>query len=119
MDIICQISLFRELAFARSYGPLTAIWGASIGPFSDKKMEQQFAQELQKVDLITVRETKSLDYLAELGVKKTVHLVADPAFLLNHQKEGTDTYTRPGKELVGLGISGLVSELWYRSRRIF
>jgi len=101
---------FQELAFARSYGALTVIWAASIGPFLDKRHELKWAKELRKVDLITVRENASLEYLTQIGVTENVRLVADPAFLLPNFTKGAFFIERSHKErIVGIGISGRVS----------
>lgn len=102
---------FDELNFVRRLGAKTIIWGASIGPFS-KKDECKWAHELRKVDLITVRETKTLNYLNEIGVSSNVKLIADPAFLLPVEEIGKNQFKhkKNGEIVVGLGMSSLVSK---------
>jgi len=106
-DYGVPLEVFGELYQARQTGAFTMIWAASIGPFNDKKMELHWAQELKRIDLVGVRENKTLEYLRGLGVTDNVIRVADPAFLLpRHEVSVTKP---PGKRIVGLGMSGLVS----------
>jgi len=101
---------FGELLLARSKGALTVIWAASIGPFYNKRLEKKWAGQLRKVDLITVRENKSLEYLKSIGVRENVRLVADPAFLLPAQADGVVSLdSLKSKRIVGIGMSAIVS----------
>lgn len=103
---------FDSLHFARAYGAKTVIWGASIGPFSPTKKEQEWAQELKKCDLITVRETSTQDYLRKLDVVDNVKIVADPAFLLPafRPKAEFDPDFFGHGPVVGIGMSDLLSK---------
>lgn len=60
------------------------IWGASIGPFvKGSTFEKKMASHLKnEVDYIFVREEESQKYLASIGVKENVLVVADPAFMM-------------------------------------
>jgi colanic acid/amylovoran biosynthesis protein len=98
---------FGELDLARRNGAFTMIWAASIGPF--KHLEQHWANLLKQVDLITVREKKTQQYLQSLGVQDNLKLVADPAFLLEKYSEGTPTLPQ-NKIIIGLGMSAIVAE---------
>ena len=70
-------------ASAARIGFPTCVWGASIGPFSQNPvLEHKMAHLLRKMDLITVREPLTVEYLRSLGVTKNVRRVCDPAFLL-------------------------------------
>jgi polysaccharide pyruvyl transferase WcaK-like protein len=61
----------------------TMVWAASIVPFSKRpEWEKRFADLLRRVDLITVREPLTQEYLEELGVRDNIRRVTDPAFLL-------------------------------------
>ncbi len=66
----------------RKFRKKLIIWAASVGPFPENGELQGIISNLKTVNLITVRETKSLKYLKGLGVSENVRLVADPAFLL-------------------------------------
>ena len=101
---------FRQLVYAKSQGALTVIWGASIGPFIHKAAERRWAKVLGNVDLITVREPESLEYLRTLGVTDNVALVADPAFLLDADPDGAvNVDTSAGGVTVGIGMSGIIA----------
>jgi colanic acid/amylovoran biosynthesis protein len=73
---------FETLSVARRCGAKTVIWGASIGPFKPPEAEKTWAEYLKSIDLITVREDRTVKYLADLGVSSNVQRVCDPAFLL-------------------------------------
>lgn len=98
---------FGELDLARRNGAFTMIWAASIGPF--KHLEQHWATLLKQVDLITVREKKTQQYLQSLGIQDNLKLVADPAFLLEKYAEGTPSLPQE-KIIIGLGMSAIVAE---------
>jgi len=101
---------FGELFLAQSLGALTVIWGASIGPFHTKKLEKKWAKRLRMVDLITVREDKSIEYLKNIGVKNNIRRVEDPAFLLLEQKDGAvSLHSLKSERIVGIGMSAIVS----------
>ena len=111
---------FGELSLARSLGALTVIWGGSISPFRvhNKRFEGKWGRELRKVHLITVRDPISLDYLKGLGVVENVRLVADPAFLLKADSKGAiQLDVCESGRIVGIGMSGLVSEYGLRPEK--
>lgn len=66
----------------------TVLWGASVGPFqSDKRLLSFMRSHLSRLSFIGARESLSLRYLLEdLGISCPVHLVADPAFMLEPQE---------------------------------
>jgi len=102
---------FNELSYAKSLGAKTVIWGASIGPFKNSTLETQWSDALRRVDLITVREQKSLEYLSSIGVVKNVRLVADPAFLLaTHGDTKISLSSVKSNRIVGIGMSALISK---------
>ncbi len=98
---------FGELDLARRNGAFTMIWAASIGPF--KRLESHWTTLLKQVDLITVREKKTAQYLESLGVKANVKTVSDPAFLLEKYLQGTPTLPQ-NKTIIGLGMSAIVAD---------
>ncbi len=80
---LATLLFFSPLSAALDGRIPTVIWGASIGPFSSRpRWERRFADLLRRVDLITVREPLTQQYLAELGIEDNVRRVVDPAFLL-------------------------------------
>ncbi len=104
------VPFLEELSFARSQGALTVIWAASIGPFHTRRFEKKWVRELREVDLITVRENFTLQYLKSLGIEENVRLVADPAFLVKPDSRGViESWLNKSGKLVGIGISNLIS----------
>lgn len=80
---LAALLFFSPFHAAVRKGVPTVIWGASIGPFSKRpKWENRFTDLLRRVDLITVREQITQDYLEGLGVRDNIRRAADPAFLL-------------------------------------
>ena len=64
-------------------GKPVVLLGHSIGPFKTADERRAFIQTMQHVPLITVRESLSLQYVRDMGLKNTqVELTADPAFSL-------------------------------------
>ncbi len=80
---LATLLFFSPLQAAVRKGVPTVVWGASIGPFSKRPgWESRFADLLRRVDLITVREPITQEYLEGLGVRDNIRRAADPAFLL-------------------------------------
>jgi colanic acid/amylovoran biosynthesis protein len=80
---LATLLFFSPLDAAIRRNVPTAIWGASIGPFSSRPYwERRLADLLRQVNLITIREPITQEYLDRLGVRDNVHRVTDPAFLL-------------------------------------
>lgn len=74
------------------------IWGASIGPFSsDPEFEPIILDHLRQLPGVFVRETPSVEYLAEHGVEENVHLVGDPSFVMD--------LVEPDKDRIGFEIA--------------
>lgn len=68
--------------FAKLLGKSTIIYGQSIEPFGNRVVSLATKFMLNRVDLITVREELSLNYLRALAIKPKVILTADAAFLV-------------------------------------
>jgi len=90
------------------------IWGASIGPFdADRRVETQMAEFLGRVDLITVRESRSIDYLRSLGIERNVRRVFDPAFALEPERyDGPEAAFVASGDVLGLNLSALIAR-WF------
>jgi len=90
------------------------IWGASIGPFdAEPRVENVMREFLQRVDLITVRESGTAEYLRSLGVTDNVVKTADPAFALRTKEYGGPEarFVQSG-DVVGLNVSALIAR-WF------
>lgn len=97
------------IKYAQYIGKATVVWAASIGPFSDDALRDLARTVFSQVDLITVRERWSLEYLRSLGISDNVRLVADPAFHLKPRKtqQTESLFIPPARITVGVGIGAL------------
>ena len=101
-------SYLGELAFAKQLGAKTGVLACSISPCREAETAR-FAAALRKIDLITVRESATLEYLRDIGVTKNVVRVADPAFLLAAEASELSVRLAKGMGCVGLGVSALLA----------
>jgi colanic acid/amylovoran biosynthesis protein len=109
-------SLLWHVGFAKNaqrMGKKMMIWGASIGPFPNEPAIEAFVADfLRNADCITVRETISQQYLAGIGVRENVSLVADGAFIMTPQPVDTISFWPTGgnQEVLGFNISPLIQK---------
>ena len=95
-------------------GKPVVLWGATVGPFQkgteeDKRMHAY----LNKVRLITARESLTMQYLSDQGVADHSKLVCDPAFVLRPEKFDSE-FVRPKNEadaVIGFNFSPLLGLL--------
>jgi colanic acid/amylovoran biosynthesis protein len=97
-------------------GKPVVLWGASVGPFDrEPHFVPVIRAHLERMALITARESVSAKYLAQLGLDHLVVPVADPAFVLPSQPVDAMPFwpESSSKGVVGLNISPLL--LRYRT----
>ena len=84
----------------RRHGKTLVIWGASVGPFDGNPgfARLMHAHLRHEVTAIFVREKRSQQYLAANGIKDSVYLMPDPAFVMEPAPVT--------EEQIGFGISG-------------
>lgn len=102
---------FAEFFLKR--GMPVMLWGASTGPFSkDPEIEAYMAGFFRRLTTITVRETITQAYLAGLGVKDNVTLVADPAFILKTEQLDASSFwpAESVEGVLGFNISPLIQK---------
>ncbi len=93
-DVTSTRSLLYYLTImkiAKIYKKPVMIYANGIGPI-DRKINRLFTKKiLNKVDLITLRDKASKEYVSQLGIKnENIHVTADPVFtLLGSSKEET------------------------------
>jgi len=77
------------------------IWGASMGPFdnSNDKTIQSLKEHFEICSGIFLREKGSLEYLSNKFKLNNLHLVSDPAFVMNVNNNSSN------KKVLGLNIS--------------
>lgn len=80
------VSLFFFVGIAEralDMGKTVALWGASVGPFSaERRVEKAMLEHLNRLHMISIRESHSLRYLEALGIRNDVVEVVDSAFVL-------------------------------------
>jgi colanic acid/amylovoran biosynthesis protein len=88
------------------------IWGASVGPFDKKPDFAKIVHEHLKheVTAIFVREKRSYNYLAKHGISDNVHLMFDPAFLMEAKPVSSNEigFEIPD-DAIGFNLSPLMS----------
>lgn len=102
--------------FIQKRGVPVVLWGASVGPFdSDPVFAPHMFNHLCSLAGIFVRELESLEYLRANGVSKNVHLVADPAFVMNPVKPSVERigFVLPDGA-IGINLSPMVA--FYRGK---
>jgi colanic acid/amylovoran biosynthesis protein len=84
-------NLARHLAplrVAASFGKPIILVGHSIGPFENQSEYKAFVKTMKYVQLITVRDSLSLEYLKNMKLKSArIELTVDPAFCLEPDME--------------------------------
>jgi len=68
---------------AQRYHQRVMVLGQGIGPLKRRVSRRLSEVVLNKVDLITVRDPDSAEFLKRIGVRKPIQVTADPAFLLD------------------------------------
>lgn len=84
-DVTSKRSFFYYLfilKLAQFLGKKTVIYAQGIGPLLSKFNKKSLAKAFNKCCIITVRDEQSKDLLKDIGVKKTVTVCTDPAFLV-------------------------------------
>ena len=95
----------------KNHGKKLVLWAASIGPFPIDRKHSLIIENLKKADLITVREIETHRYLKNMGFGDNVKATADPAFILNADKEAIcDFFRKEHAPTVGLNISPILDK---------
>lgn len=114
------VSLFFFVGIAEralELGKKTALWGASVGPFSrEPKCEALMRSHLERLDLISIRESHTIKYLTSIGVTKNVANVVDSAFALGKIPVNKNEFWPANNDVgvVGINISPLISDVYAR-----
>ena len=85
-DVTSFTSLTYYLAvigIAKAMGKPVAVAAQGMGPLTRAASRRWVGSVVGRADLITVRDTESADLLRRCGVRRPVHVTADPAFLLH------------------------------------
>lgn len=85
-------------------GKKMMLWGCSVEP---EELSGELAEHLQLFDAITVRDSITYEAFIENGFKDKVHLVADPAFLLEKDELPLPQNWKEGA-MVGINLSPMI-----------
>ncbi|NLY75832.1 MAG: polysaccharide pyruvyl transferase family protein [Firmicutes bacterium] len=85
------------------------IWGASIGPFGEKKqVKEYYFNHLKDVDQIFCREEMTYKYLKENNITNNIQIIPDPAFYVRDSSGiRNDLSKNKSKVRVALNLSPL------------
>ena len=108
---------FYRIFLAKLFKKSVVLYAGSIGPFRNKFYEILGRYIINKVDLVTLREDISFEYLKKIGVNKPpMYVTADLAFALQPAplerakeillSEGIDESEKP---LIGMSLSRVIS----------
>lgn len=95
----------------KKMGKKMMLWGCSVEP---NELPGELAEHLSLFDEITVRDSITYEAFLKCGFEGKVHLVADPAFLLEPEKVDLPEGFKAG-ETVGINLSPMI--LNYTSER--
>lgn len=92
----------REVTIAREFGIPVMIFAISAGPLNNPAIQELVRKQLEEVQLITVRDRPARHILESVGIRREIHITADPALLIHSvpvgdeilQKEGLDSSRR-------------------------
>lgn len=76
-------SYLRDVVWAQELNIPVMIYAISVGPLRNPESKQRVVEVLNKVELITVRESESKRILHDLGVSRPIEVTADPALLID------------------------------------
>ena len=76
------LRIFILLGFGKLFGRPTAMLGIGIGPLTQPLYCRMARHAANLTDLICVRDNESRDLLLALGVRRPIHVTADPVFTL-------------------------------------
>ena len=82
--------IFLILLFGKLFGRPTAMLGVGIGPL-DRPLYRWLSRHAANLtDLICVRDADSRDLLHAIGVRRPIHVTADPVFTLDSERPASN-----------------------------
>lgn len=103
------------LRLARLLHRRTMIYAQGIGPLIRPRVRAAVAGALNRTDLITVRDEDSRQLLKSIGVRRPIHVTADPAFLLDADYDSADAALDQAR-LRGRDVLGVSLRPWPREK---
>lgn len=86
----------REVEIARECGIPVIVYAVSAGPLDNPTVREIVRDQLNTVDVITVRDRLGMRLLEDLGIEKEITVTADPALLLEADEVSNEVLTQEG-----------------------
>lgn len=107
LTFFCEKCLTHKLKYV--------LWGSSVGPFDNNpEALKYYKSHLKKINLITARENKTVQYLQNIGIVDNVMLAPDPAFFVSSVSD-TLSSDKFSPETIGINLSPLSAIFEYKS----
>jgi polysaccharide pyruvyl transferase CsaB len=101
----------REAMLAQEVGVPVMVYAVSAGPLNQARAREMVRDTLNRATLVSVRERTAQKLLEEIGVEREIHMVADPALLLEPEALPEDALTKEGfaegRRYVGISVREL------------
>lgn len=112
---VASLGYFVAVAeLARRMGKPVALWGASVGPFSRMPaVERHMVKHLGRLSFVSVRESRSFEYLQGIDAGGNVVAVQDTAFLMRPEPVDLAPFWPALADVggvLGLNIGALIGE---------
>jgi polysaccharide pyruvyl transferase CsaB len=86
----------RLLALAHECGVPSMVYAVSAGPLEQHELQSLVSENLNRADVVTVRDREAKQLLEEIGVRTPITTTADPAVLLEPAPLAPDALDREG-----------------------
>lgn len=118
-------TFMREVQVAREKGVPVLVYAVGVGPLQNPDEQNAVQAALNKVAAVTVRDREGKKLLEDIGVKRTIIVAADPAFLLEAEPVPDDTVVSEGfkgdRSIIGISVRepgpaapGLDADVYYQ-----
>ena len=98
----------REVALANELGVPVVLYAVSAGPLAEGAVRKAVSGALEQVEAVAVRDRRSKHLLEEIGVRREIHVTADPALLLEPAPDAAGLLAREGldadRPLIGISV---------------
>ena len=98
----------REAQIALDAGIPVLVYAVSVGPLTRRDAREVVAETLGRATVVTVRDRQSRQLLEQIGVKREIEVVADPALLVRPEPAAGDLLEREGvrpvRHLIGISV---------------
>jgi polysaccharide pyruvyl transferase CsaB len=98
----------REAQIAKDLGLPVMTWAVGVGPLVSRESRRLILDVLNRLDLITVRESSARLVLEDIGVDREIRVTADPALLMEPEPIAADAIVAEGlagaPRLIGISI---------------